>query len=95
MHDVSSFKVGDPLIRPAQMRVELGNIGESTLYEWVALGLIPPPVRMSRRVVGWPRTMVDRNKAERAAGVLPAVDRQALRARRRAARAAQAADPTR
>jgi predicted DNA-binding transcriptional regulator AlpA len=83
----STFRTGDPLIRPAQMRVELGGIGESTLYEWVALGLIPPPVRMSRRVTGWPRSVVDAIKAARAAGELPAVNREAIRAQRRAARA--------
>jgi predicted DNA-binding transcriptional regulator AlpA len=85
-----TFKAGDPLLRPAQVRAELGGIAESTLYEWVHCGLIPPPVRMSARVTGWPRSVVDRIKIDRAAGKLPRVDREAVRAARRAARAAVA-----
>jgi predicted DNA-binding transcriptional regulator AlpA len=85
-----SFPTGDELIRPTAMRREMGGIAISTLYDWIATGLVPPPVRMSPRVVGWPRSVVERIKAERAAGNLPRVDREAIRRQRREARAAQA-----
>lgn len=83
--------VADPLLRPAQVRAAFGGVSESALYEWINLGLIPPPVRLSRRVTGWPRSVVERVMAERAAGNLPRVDREAVRKARREARAARAA----
>lgn len=40
----------------------------STLYDWIAAGLLPPGVRLGPRAVGWPVDELERVFAARAAG---------------------------
>ena len=91
MQDAERPTAADEFVRNAQVRKELGGISESTEYEWLAAGILPPLDRLSTRVVGYWRSRLEKIKRDRAAGILPRVDRAALRARRRAARSAQAA----
>jgi predicted DNA-binding transcriptional regulator AlpA len=91
MKDADRQTAADEFVRNAQVRRELGGISESTQYEWLAAGILPPLDRLSTRVVGYWRSRLETIKADRAAGNLPRVDREAVRRQRREARAAQAA----
>lgn len=91
MQDTDCRPAPDEFVRNPQVRKELGGISESTQYEWLSAGILPPLDRLSTRVVGYWRSRLETIKADRAAGNLPRVDREAVRAARRAARAARAA----
>lgn len=91
MHNTEHPAAPDEFVRNPQVRKELGGISESTLYEWLAAGVLPPLDHLSTRVAGYWRSRFERIKADRAAGMPPRVDREAVRAARRAARAAKAA----
>lgn len=43
------------------------NIGRSTIYDWIGLGLFPKPIRLGPRVVGWVETELDNWEAARIA----------------------------
>lgn len=42
----------DRILRLPQVR-ELCGVGRSTLYDWMAKGLFPRPVKLGARAVGW------------------------------------------
>lgn len=49
----------DPLILRPQARALLGGISRSTMRIWEATGRLPPPVRLSGRVIGWRRSTIE------------------------------------
>jgi predicted DNA-binding transcriptional regulator AlpA len=49
----------DPLITRGQALELLGGVSRRTLYNWVQSGRLPPPVRLSPRVVGWRRSTLE------------------------------------
>jgi predicted DNA-binding transcriptional regulator AlpA len=49
----------DPLILRPQARALLGGISRSTMRGWEANGRLPPPVRLSARVIGWRRSTIE------------------------------------
>lgn len=49
----------DPLLTRTQVRAMLGGIARTTLKNWEASGKLPPPVRLSERVIGWRRSTID------------------------------------
>ena len=49
----------DPLLTRTQVCVVLGGIARSTLRNWEASGKLPPPVRLSERVIGWRRSTIE------------------------------------
>lgn len=50
----------DPLITRAQARqVYFGNIDRSTLAKWEKSGKVPPPIHVSKRIVGWRRSTLE------------------------------------
>jgi len=53
--------------RGKDARAQFG-IGNSTLYEWIGRGLMPPGVALGLRSVGWPAHELDAVAAARIAG---------------------------
>lgn len=49
----------DPLLTRTQVRAMLGGIARNTLRNWEASGKLPPPVRLSERVIGWRRSTIE------------------------------------
>lgn len=43
----------DRLIRVKELRQMLGNPSLSTIYRWIAKGILPEPRRLSPRYIGW------------------------------------------
>lgn len=43
----------DRLIRVKELRQMLGNPSLSTVYRWIAKGILPEPRRLSPRYIGW------------------------------------------
>jgi predicted DNA-binding transcriptional regulator AlpA len=43
----------DPLVLRKEAAVLLGGVNRATLYRWEQSGRLPPPVRLSSRVIGW------------------------------------------
>jgi predicted DNA-binding transcriptional regulator AlpA len=67
------------IIRPREACEQLG-IGMSTLYHWIATGIIAPPLKLSDEpngAVGWPDdefdALIERRRAERDARILKKV----------------------
>lgn len=49
----------DPLITRAQARDLLGGVSRRTLHNWERSGRLPPPLKLSSRVVGWRRSTLE------------------------------------
>lgn len=61
MPDVSN----DPFIPRPQARQEyLGGISGDTAARWQAEGKLPPLIRLSRKVVGWRKSTLEKFMAE-------------------------------
>lgn len=43
----------DRLIRVKELRQMLGNPSLSTVYRWIAKGILPEPRRISKRFIAW------------------------------------------
>lgn len=43
----------DRLIRVKELRQMLGNPSISTVYRWIAKGILPEPQRLTPRFIGW------------------------------------------
>lgn len=43
----------DRLIRVKELRQMLGNPSLSTIYRWIAKGILPEPQRLTPRFIGW------------------------------------------
>lgn len=43
----------DRLIRVKELRQMLGNQSLSTVYRWIAKGILPEPQRLTPRFIGW------------------------------------------
>jgi predicted DNA-binding transcriptional regulator AlpA len=43
----------DPLVLRKEAAELLGGVNRATLYRWEQSGRLPPPVRLSSRVIGW------------------------------------------
>jgi prophage regulatory protein len=59
----TNFKI----VRARDVRLQFG-IGTSTLYEWIAKGIMPPGIALGVRSVGWPAHELDAIAAARIAG---------------------------
>ena len=46
------------IIRPEQLAQELG-ISRSTLWRWRHQGILPHPISLGPRLVGWERTVIN------------------------------------
>jgi prophage regulatory protein len=40
-------------------------VARSTIWQWVATGKFPPPVKLGKRVTAWPLASIERWEAER------------------------------
>ena len=49
----------DPLLTRTQVRALFGNIARNTLRNWEMNGKLPPPVRLSTRVIGWRKSTIE------------------------------------
>lgn len=43
----------DRLIRVKELRSMLGGASISTIYRWIAKGILPEPQRLTPRFIGW------------------------------------------
>lgn len=43
----------DRLIRVKELRQMLGGASSSTIYRWIAKGILPEPQRLTPRFIGW------------------------------------------
>lgn len=60
----------DPIITRAQARpLYFGGVNRTTLQRWEKAGKVPPPIRISQRVVGWRRSTLEAWLESRKAGV--------------------------
>ena len=52
---ISAFVPSSPdrLIRVKELRQMLGGASLSTIYRWIAKGILPEPRRISPRYIGW------------------------------------------
>ena len=52
---ISAFVPSSPdrLIRVKELRQMLGNPSLSTVYRWIAKGILPEPQRLTPRFIGW------------------------------------------
>ena len=48
----------DPLIKRKVLATELGQ-SLTTIWRWTRDGYLPPPVRLGKKTVGWPRSVID------------------------------------
>ncbi|WP_421254554.1 helix-turn-helix transcriptional regulator [Aeromonas sp. 600948] len=46
------------IIRPAQLALELG-VSKTTLWRWRNEGVLPHPINLGPRLVGWERTVIN------------------------------------
>lgn len=49
----------DPLLTRTQVRALFGGIARNTLHNWELTGKLPPPVRLSTRVIGWRKSTIE------------------------------------
>lgn len=56
------------LYRRPHLQARLGNIGRSTVYHHMEIGLLPSPVKIGPRAVGWPSDEIEAIIAARIAG---------------------------
>lgn len=49
----------DPLIARKDARALLGGIAKRTMQNWEKSGRLPPPIRLSPRVIGWRKSVLD------------------------------------
>lgn len=50
---------GIRIIGIGELRERLGGVARSTIYTWVAAGVLPPPVRLGPGRIGWPEQEID------------------------------------
>lgn len=55
----------DRVLRPKLAAEKLG-CSRKTLYDWIAAGILPRPIRVGRAAVGWRESDLDRWLAGRA-----------------------------
>lgn len=48
----------DRIFRPKDAAAKLGVV-RPTLYRWIDLGLLPPPIRLGLRATGWRESALD------------------------------------
>lgn len=46
------------IIRRAELLTIIG-VSRSTLYQWMADGIFPRPIKLGRRAVGWPSSALN------------------------------------
>lgn len=49
----------DPLLTRTQVRALFGGIARNTLRNWEQSGKLPAPVRLSDRVIGWRKSVIE------------------------------------
>lgn len=56
------------LIRVKELRQMLGNPSLSTVYRWIAKGILPEPQRLTPRFIGWRASDIEALLKEKGAG---------------------------
>lgn len=56
------------LIRVKELRQMLGNPSLSTVYLWIAKGILPEPQRLTPRFIGWRASDIEALLKEKGAG---------------------------
>jgi prophage regulatory protein len=62
------MQTGYTIKRSKEARAQFGNTPNSTWYEQIARGLMPPGIALGERSVGWPAHELDAIAAARIAG---------------------------
>ena len=60
----------DRILRRPAVEARIG-LSRSTIYEGIASGCFPKPIRIGRRAVGWPESVIDAWLKERASKPFP------------------------
>ena len=58
---------GIALLRAPELRARLG-IGHTTVFRWVRMGVIPPPIKLGPRRVAWVLSEIDQIISARISG---------------------------
>lgn len=64
------------ILRVPRVRHRFGDVGRSTIYGWVQMGLLVPQVKCGPRASGWPEDEIEAIAAARVAGASDADIRQ-------------------
>ena len=60
---MSNIKHKDPIVRPSELREELGA-SKTTIWRWTRDGSLPKPLQLGKRNTGWPRSVIDKFKVQ-------------------------------
>lgn len=61
-------QLSDPLVMAPQARKFLGDINATTLKDWISAGILPPPLRVTKRSIGWRLSTLEKVLERAAAG---------------------------
>ena len=67
--------VSDPILRSKDVEFAL-SVARSTVYRLVKRGELKPPLRISKNIVGWPRSVILAFIAQKVAEAPPLLERQ-------------------
>lgn len=62
----------DRILRRPEVQTRIG-LSRSTIYEGIAQGQFPRPIRIGRRAVGWPESIIDTWIAQRSNELPPLI----------------------
>lgn len=57
----------DPLVPPTEAARQLGA-HRVTIHRWVKQGILPPPIRITSRKIGWRQSTIEKLLADREPG---------------------------
>ena len=53
MKSTTPTQLCDPFVTAPKAREFLGGVDPSTLDDWISRGILPPPIRITQRTIGW------------------------------------------
>lgn len=56
---MQSGKENDRLVTRKEAQSMFGGVSRRTIWEWEKKGKLPPPIRLSTRVIGWRRSTIE------------------------------------
>ena len=59
MKQDAKLPLADPFIPQPEARKYLGDVNSRTLADWVARGILPAPLRLTKRTIGWRLSQLD------------------------------------
>ncbi len=56
---MQSGNENDPLVTRKEAQSMFGGVSRRTIWDWEKKGKLPPPIRLSTRVIGWRRSTIE------------------------------------